>query len=344
MVLPKRLYLASVLLLITRFLASDHAHGQSRVAQAIPAMGTQARIIAYAENEAEGRKAVEAALDRILEIEDRLSDYDLTSESMLFCKSAPHEALRPISNDLWVCLLRGKQIWSKSKGAFDVTVGAYSKLWRRARRQREFPSQERLLSAAMGVGFDYVEVDMDSPRAAISISGLQLDFGAIAKGYAADEAIRVLKQHGISIAIADVGGDVAIGTAPDAKPGWPVGIAPLSETGALQITHLSQCGVATSGDAFQFVELDGRRYSHIIDPRSGIALTLRSSVTVVAPTGLEADAWASAISVLGPRVGLRMIRRLPGVSAYVVTDRNEDGVGEISQSRGFPQLADEMSP
>ncbi|MFL2869877.1 MAG: FAD:protein FMN transferase [Pirellulaceae bacterium] len=340
----KPYHLVPALLVMAVFLASNSAFGQSRISKVIPAMGTQARIIAYAENEVEGGKAVDEALNRVLEIEDRLSDYDLTSEAMLFCKSAPHETLQPISEDLWICLLRGKQIWSKSKGAFDVTVGAYSKLWRRARRQREFPSKERLSSAALAVGFENVDVDVNSPRAAISTDGLQLDFGAIAKGYAADEAIRVLKELGINSAIADVGGDVSIGTAPSGKPGWPVGIAPLSVTEGLQITHLSQCGVATSGDAFQFVELDGRRYSHIIDPRTGIALTLRSSVTVVAPTGLEADAWASAISVLGPRVGLRMIRRLPGVTAYVVTDRNEDGIGEISQSRGFPQLADELSP
>lgn len=305
-------------------------------------MGTQAKIIAYADQEAVGKQAVEAALARILEIEDRLSDYDSKSEAMLFCESAPHSDFQPISRDLWICLLRGKAIWEQSNGAFDVTVGAYSRLWRRSRRQKEFPSDARLSAAKMVVGFEHVHVDEHKPLAKIDVSGLLLDFGAIAKGYAADSAIRVLKDHGVERAIVDVGGDVSISAPATNELGWPVGIAPLSEEGQLQVAKLSNCGVATSGDAFQFVELNGRRYSHIIDPRTGIALTLRSSVTVVAPNGLQADAWASAISVLGPRAGLRAIRKVAGVEAYIVTDRNEDGRGEISQSRAFPKLADVM--
>ena len=122
---------------------------------------------------------------------------------------------------------------------------------------------------------------------------MKLDLGGIAKGYAADQALAVLKSQGVVSALVDASGDLAIGAAPPGQQGWKIGIAPL-EAGSppSRFLMLAECGVATSGDAWQFVEIDGHRYSHIIDPHTGIGLTTRSSVTVIAPDLVSFwDAW-----------------------------------------------------
>lgn len=166
---------------------------------------------------------------------------------------------------------------------------------------------------------------------------MQLDLGGIAKGYALDAALVVLRQHGAGRALLDAGGDLVLGDPPPGKPGWTVAIAPL-EPGAApnQYLILSRVAVATSGDMFQFVEIDGRRYSHIVDPRTGMGLTDRSKVTVVAPDGATADSLATAVSVLGPEKGLRLVDSTPGAAALIM--RPAEGKPEIYTSRRWREL------
>jgi thiamine biosynthesis lipoprotein len=179
---------------------------------------------------------------------------------------------------------------------------------------------------------------------------MRLDLGGIAKGYAADQALAVLRDRGIPRALVDAGGDLAIGDPPPDARGWRIAVAtphstssppssptPPPEDGAgtygaeSTVLLLSNCGVATSGDAYQFVEFEGRRYSHIVDPRTGMGVVGASSVTVVAPDGMTADALASAVSVLGPEEGIALIDRTPGAAALVVV--LEDAKERQFQSR-----------
>src|SRR5437667_11520757 len=147
---------------------------------------------------------------------------------------------------------------------------------------------------------------------------MQLDLGGIGKGYAADAALAVLKRHGIHSALVAAGGDIAVSSAPPGQPGWRIAIAPLephlgAERGPeIQNLLLCNAAVSTSGDAAQHVEDGGIRYSHIIDPNTGLALTGRSSVTVVARNCTASDGLATAVSVLGPARGLELIRATPG--------------------------------
>ena len=169
---------------------------------------------------------------------------------------------------------------------------------------------------------------------------MRLDFGGIAKGYAADEALAVLRQHGIRSALVAAAGDIAVADPPPGQAGWRV------EVGAIDVTHappprtlwLRRSAVATSGDVFQRLEIGGRRYSHILDPRTGIGLTDHSLVTVVARDATTADSLATAVSVLGPEAGLRLIERTAGASALIL--RVPEGRIEVTESRHFPRGTD----
>jgi len=152
-------------------------------------------------------------------------------------------------------------------------------------------------AALKTVGYKKVKL-FKKQQVELLTTGTLLDFGGVAKGYAVDEALRVLKQHGIAAAMIDGGGDIAVSNPPPGKPGWAIGRS-VYKAGELdsQMFFLSNKAVATSGDTYRYLEWEGKRYSHILDPRTGMGITTRQIVTVVAPTCMEADAWATAMSV-----------------------------------------------
>ena len=165
---------------------------------------------------------------------------------------------------------------------------------------------------------------------------MQLDLGGIAAGYACDEALQILRSHGLPRALIDASGDVLVGDPPPDREGWKVTVAGLSggtdDPGSRTIL-LCNAAITTSGDARQFVEIDGQRYSHIVDPQTGLGLTRRSSTTVIAPTGWQADSYATAVNILGSKEGVPWIETHPGCSVLIVEIR--DGMEVRTQSPGF---------
>jgi FAD:protein FMN transferase len=189
------------------------------------------------------------------------------------------------------------------------------------RRQRELPDSKRLQEALSKVGFEQVKIDQANQTVELTAAEMRLDLGGIAKGYAIDRAMDALKSRGITAALIDGSGDVLVSAAPPGACGWKIGIAALTspEGEPTEFLSLAHTAIATSGDAYQFVELDGKRYSHLVDPRTGLGLTEQSSVSVIAPDCTTADAWASAVSVLGPERGLLLIEREQRLAALVRT-------------------------
>ena len=169
------------------------------------------------------------------------------------------------------------------------------------------------------MGYKIVRLDAEHRTVELLKKGMRLDLGGIAKGYAMDEALAVLQRHGIARALVEAGGDMRLGDPPPGRPGWRVGIPPLDNPQAdpLSYLELSRVAVSTSGDIVQYVEIAGKRYSHIVDPRTGMALTDHCRVMVVGPTGMAADAITKAVGVLGPEKGLRLIEETPGLAAMV---------------------------
>ena len=194
----------------------------------------------------------------------------------------------------------------------------------------------RLAAARTLVGYRLLRLDPKRQTVELLKSGMQLDLGGIAKGYAVDEALAVLRKGGTPRALVNAGGDLGLGDPPPDRPAWRIGLTPLDGVKPVEYLLLSNTAVSTSGDNVQYVEIGGRRYSHIVDPRTGRALTDHCRVTVVAPNGMWADAISKAVGVLGPAKGLPLIDAMPRAAAMVL--RAPGGQVERYQSSRWKDL------
>ncbi len=266
-------------------------------------MGTRANLIFYAESEQSANRAADAVFARMNAIEMSISDWLVESE-VSSLRSLPRGRKRVISEDLSRLLELSNGISKESDGVFDVTCGALSRAWRAVRDSGEMPSKTEWADLAASGGWRRLVVHDEDGSDAISsdMDGIHLDFGGIGKGYAADEALHVLESQGIVIGLVELGGDMAIGAAPPGKNGWIVGLG-----GPSSNVVLAQCGVATSGASDQFLEIDGRRWSHLLDPRTGEPVPDMGSFTVVAPSAAIADGWASVAAIVGVDVARAML-------------------------------------
>ncbi len=177
------------------------------------------------------------------------------------------------------------------------------------------PSDEELRQARQLVGWEKVTLDPVNRTVKLAIPGMRLDLGGIAKGYAADCALRVLRKFGISRALIELGGDIVLGDPPPNRKGWRIGI--LDESGKPEkFLEIANCAVSTSGSTEQFVEIAGRRYAHIVDPRTGLGLTKLILVTVIAKDGITADGLATALCVLGEKEGRKLAESYGAVAFF----------------------------
>jgi thiamine biosynthesis lipoprotein len=303
-----------------------------RVEMAVPF-----QFVLYAPDAASANGAAEAACARVRHLNAIFSDYDAQSEIRRLGDTAGKGQAVPASRELWEVMVRAQELSHRSEGAFDVTVGPLVSLWRRARRQRELPRPEKLAAARQLVGYRLVRLDPRQHAIELTKQGMKLDFGGIAKGYAIDQAMAVLRSRGITRAMVHAGGDAGVGDPPPNATGWTVAVPSLDVRLPPQtILRLSRCAIATSGDTWQFVQIEGRRYSHIVDPRTGIGLTDHSQVTVVARDGLTADGLSTAVSVLGPQKGLKLIDDTSGAAAFIL--RAPEGKVETFQSARWKEL------
>ena len=249
-----------------------------------PHMGTLFRMVLYARDADAAAQASIAAFGRIAQLDAVLSDYRESSELMSLCRQAGGPPVK-VSEDLFRVLWPAQEWAARTNGAFDVTVGALVQLWRRARRTREMPEAQRLAEALALTGYQKLHLDRKTRSARLARRGMRLDLGGIAKGFAADQAMAVLERQGIRAALVAAGGDIVVSDPPPALAGCVIAVAPLdaSDPPPARRLWLRRAAVSTSGDAEQNVEIGGVRYSHIVDPRTGLGLVGRRSVTVVAP-------------------------------------------------------------
>jgi thiamine biosynthesis lipoprotein len=285
-------------------------------------MGMAFRIVLYAPAQNAGDAAAEAAFARIKQLNDIMSDYDEDSELSKLSNTSGSGRPVSVSPDLWFVLSHAQDLAVRSDGAFDVTVGPLVNLWRRARRQHRLPDPEGLAKARQAVGYHHVQLDPATHTVELLVPNMKLDLGGIAKGYAIGEALKTLRQLEIDHALVEGGGDVAVSNPPPGKEGWRFELSSLDVTNAAVVRFLSLKNVAisTSGDLYQRLEIDGKRYSHIVDPRTGIGLTDHSLVNVIAPDSITADSLTKVVSVLGPEKGLRFIEQTYNVAARIMRD------------------------
>lgn len=263
-----------------------------------PAMGTLFRIVVYAESATHARTGFDAAFARARELDARLSDYRQDSELNQLCRARRAAA----SDDLLAVLTIARDIASTSHGAFDPTLGPFTQLWRRSRQAGALPSAAELAEARRRTGWRKVRLHPRTHTITLAVAGMQLDLGGIAKGFAADQMLLALRRAGLPQALIAASGDLAIGDAPPGRAGWTVEVAGGTRT-------LSNHGVSTSGPAEQFALIGGVRYSHIVDPRTGIGIVNADTAAVIAPTATLADALATAAVVMGPTDAQRLAIR-----------------------------------
>ena len=323
----------------SRLRANEPPAPSNRYEQSQTHMGTRFTIALYATNEATASRAATAAFRRIGRLDAMLSDYRDDSELTLLSRASGGPAQR-VGDDLFEVLSRAQEWSRRTEGAFDVTIGPVVRQWRRARRLKRLPTQRQIESALARSGYRKLRLNGESRTAELLQPGMLLDLGGIAKGYACDRALDVLKEHGIDAALVDGGGDVSMSGPPPGKEGWTIRLASADSTPGADPPNLllSDRAVATSGDTEQFVEFDGVRYSHIVDPRTGLGLTDRVQVTVIAANGADADALASALSVMGPRRGIALIDHIPE-SACRITRETAHGIERFVSCR-WPDLGD----
>ncbi|HRP62954.1 MAG TPA: FAD:protein FMN transferase, partial [Phycisphaerales bacterium] len=238
-------------------------------------MAARARVVVYAHDEGEARQAGHAAIKRMHELEAVMSDYRETSELARLMAASVGQPFA-ISDDLFRVLAQSQQLAELSGGAFDATIGPLSLLWRQARRDGKLPSDDELAEARGRVGWRLLTLDEATQTATLHAAGIRLDLGGIGKGFAVDEAMRELRRRGYAHVLVSLAGDIAVGEPPPNRDAWVVAIGTGTHERMLQLRNQA---ASTSGDLEQFVELGGLRYSHILDPRTGLGLVRHVAVT-----------------------------------------------------------------
>jgi len=319
-----RAFLPTLLVLVTGCvsLSDKPLH---RFESSSPHMGTRFSLTLYASDQTTADAAAAAAFHRVAELESVMSDYDVDSELLRLC-AQPFGRPVAVSEDLFDVLERAQKFSALSDGAFDVTIGPCVRLWRFSRKRNALPAPAEMARARAAVGWRKVRLDRAARTVTLLAPDMRLDLGGIGKGYAADAALKVLRSHGIRRALVAASGDIAIGDPPPGRKGWRIGIAPIDAKAneAAEFVLLRNAGVSTSGDTEQFVEIDGVRYSHDLDPATGLGLTNRIQATVIARDATTSDALCKPVCVLGPERGLALIDSLPGAAAVVFAKGNSD--------------------
>lgn len=300
-------------------------------------MGMPFRIVLYARDDREADIAAGAAFNRIAELNSILSDYEPASELTLLSKSSGSGRAVPLGEDLRRVLEKAEEVSRAGNGAFDITVGPLVDVWRRARRQRALPEPEKIAAALRATGWTNVVLGRDEAgrrTATLLRPGMRLDLGGIAKGYALDEATKVLRSHGITRSLVSGGGDMFASGTPPGEPGWKITVGRLDTTNAPpeRTVWLKNRALVTSGDLFQRVEIGGVRYSHIVDPRTGQALTDHAQVTVIGREAMTTDATSKVLSVLGSERGVELAREF-GVETIMF--RAPQGTVETRETPGW---------
>lgn len=340
----KFLYLTAFSSLLIHSLAvpSGQTNQVHRYEYSIERMGTRVRIVLYAGDKVTGQKAANDAFERIEALEQMMSDYREESELNRLAREAVNRP-QSVSPELFLVLEQAQKFSRLSAGGFDITIGPIVRLWREARRSQRLPAPAEIAQALALVDYRNVELDPPSRTVMLKQAGMRLDLGGIAKGYAADEAIGILQSRGIRAALVALGGDICVMGSPPGVRGWKIDIENPDPSGRKPLCSvtLKDAAISTSGDTRQFLDVGGERYSHIIQPRSGMALGDAAGTTVIAQDGISADALATALSVMSTDDGLKLIESVEGASAFLVR-RSSKGF-EYFHSRKFPERCGENS-
>ena len=302
--------------------------GQSRqtdvtVKKTLKLMGTRFEITVVAPNEEIGYINIDEAVSEIERIEKIISSWDKDSETSLINKNAGIKPVK-VCRELINLIERSIKISEITDGAFDITYASMDEIWRFDGTMDKVPSQERIEKSVSKVGYQKIQLDQENQTVFLPEKGMCIGFGAIGKGYAADRAKDLLVSKDVKGGIINASGDLTTWGTKVTGEKWLVGIAnPLSKDKVFSWLPIIESSVATSGNYEKYIVLDGKKYSHIIDPRTGYPTRGINSVSIFAKQAELCDALATAVFIMGRDVGLHMVNQIDGVEAVVVDAENK---------------------
>jgi len=287
-------------------------------------MGSPFKLVFYASGDSLAGVAAENAFKRVEELNEIMSDYRDGSEINRLSAQSGSGKWVHVSKDLFDILAISQDISAKTDGAFDATLGPLVQMWRHATRKGIFPPEEEIRDAKARTGYQKLKLDRKQQRVLLTQKGMRLDIGGLGKGYAAEQAINELKKLGIKSAMMDAGGKIVLTNPPPGSKGWNINVS--NGNDSLKAMQLSNVALATSGPTYRYMEHHGVRYSHIVDPKTGIGLLFHVRTTVISPDGTVADALATAFSVAGITRSKKYLRRFKGSRVWLVEKQGEQVV------------------
>lgn len=286
-------------------------------------MGNRFEISVVADEELWANECIDEAIEEIRRIEKLLTTYDESSETNLINRNAGIEPVK-VSKEIFDLIERSKKISHITQGSFDITYGSIDKkLWNFDQSMTSLPDPETAKQSVRLINYKNVILDEEKRTVFLKEKGMRIGFGGIAKGYAADMAKILLIQKGIKSGIVNAAGDLtAWGCHPNGKP-WTIGIAdPQGAQHSFSHLEITNTSIATSGNYEKFVMIDGKKYSHTINPKTGLPVSGIKSVTIISPNAEIADAMATPVMVMGIKTGLDLINQIKGLACIIVDDNN----------------------
>lgn len=298
-------------------------------------MGSPFTVTICSDDSLKAAAVADAAFKKADMLNNILSDYVDTSEINRLSATSGQGRYVKVSRELYNILSISLQAAKLSDGDFDVTIGPVVKVWRKARKTKVFPDKDTVAQALQRCGYRYMHLDSAHQSVWLEKKGMQLDIGGLGKGYVAQIALDLIKNAGFPSAMVNAGGKIVVGDAPPGTKGWIIGINVPGNKQAIQqqLLVLHNTAVATSGDIYQYLDFNGVRYSHIVNPKTGIGLTHSANVTAIAPGGAVADWLATACSILPTEKSMALIKKFKGGALLITQIKNEAIVRQ--QSKGF---------
>ena len=308
-------------LLILFLLLGFQASAQGTFKETLKLMGSRFEITVVARDSAEANKYIQNAIGEISRIESLISSWKADSQTSEVNRNAGIKPVK-VAPELFQLIERCIRISNITDGAFDISYASMDKIWSFDGSMTKMPSEEDIKSSVSKVGYQKIKMDAENSTVFLSETGMKIGFGAIGKGYAADKAKDLLISQGVKAGIINASGDMNTwGKQPNGDD-WKVAITnPFDKNKAFALLPINNSAVVTSGNYEKFVNFNGIRYSHIIDPRTGYPATGILSATVFAPKAELADALATSVFVMGIETGLNRINQLPGIECIIIDEK-----------------------
>lgn len=313
------LLLLLAVIFITRTVAQNNPEAFAYTEKANH-MGTVFQITAIGKNETLAKQAVAKAYQEVERIERLISSWDEHSETSLINRNA---GLTPVtvSEELFNLIERSKKVSKLSNGIFDISFASIDKIWRFDGSMKTIPSEEEIANSVSKINYENILLNPTDHSVFLKEQGMKIGFGGIGKGYTANRCKVLMQEMGIESGVVNAGGDLITWGKQANGEEWTIGIAdPSKKESALSYLKISDHSVVTSGNYERFIELDGKKYSHIIDPTTGWPAESLTSVTIICPDAEIGDALATTVFILGVDKGLQLINRLNGIECFIIDD------------------------